>query len=925
MSLTTLDLFTDEEYRCYEEIVGCINKLNSLDKHGDPSERLNLVAQKKAAQDRLSDMIAKARGSPRLVSTRRVTDTRRLKRDEEGRVIPPEGVSWKTLRVSRKISEFASEESRALGLRDKEVTFDKIIVKWKSLDVLESIVLDGFQMDVIQPDGTVKRVDYQFMTASAGQLRTDKIQCISREAWQRIAPRMMGGLTMERINELGGINPNKFQAYLALGSGATEEFDFPPEKMIVIDDFEGPVEGTVDFISKDYEMSRRLMETVIKHTDGCGMMLPSVSRKNFMLRGPWIKGLLASFDYLRFCRVNGCEPKLADIWGREHDLVAEDIRIVLTKSQFKLYAYYDSWEEYCRLFRESGCHLCRTNYEEDYIPDTTISYQMLQTLTDMTDEEIDVFTKRTHERIEGLTKDSRSMLRALGADVESPNPYRRALAAYPEMLRESYTRETLKNIKARWILDAKSGRIRCRNKRLFAIPDLYAACQYWFLGQERPEGLLKDGEVAAYLMRDLDKVACLRSPHLYMEWTIRNVVHDPEIYEWFYTDGIYTSCHDLISKVLQFDVDGDQLNVVYEPVLIEAAERELEKHGIVPLLYDLGKAPAKPIDNNAMFDGLKRAHEYSGIGQVSNSLTKLWNRPDPDRFVAACLTYMNNLVIDAAKTGYLNSFENYPELNKRVTKATGGKNGRMPWFFQFSKNGRHDLHLPVSERKKVAKTNGSTMNRISAKFDDIGNISMYKADVPPFNWQMLLVKDDVPYDRDAVRVFCELDDGNRQNLASASATKLDANDVEDSQGYEFVRDLIVEALEPYGGLEVCYPSVVKYLFAAEDGGKATHKQMFWRVFGEIAEQALFENSLTYSVCDKCGMKIPGWSRNHVCPKDASGFFECATCGAWTKRTNSRQYRCPACQEAHVRQASKLRKRISYVPKKGRPECTSSDS
>ena len=870
-------------------------------------------------------MIEKNRGSPRLVSTRRVTDTRRLPRDEEGNVILPPGVSWRTMRVSRKISEFVSDESRALGLRDKEVTFDKIIIKWKSLDMLKSIVKDGFMMDVLQTDGTAKRVRYRFMTASAGQLRTDKIQCVSCEAWERVRLRMMCGLTVDRINELGGINPNKLQAYLALASGATEEFDFPPEKMIVIDDFEGPAEGLVDFISKDYEMERSVHETDIKHTDGCGMMLPSVSRKNFMLRGQWIKGLLASFDFLRFCRKNDCEPVLTDVWGKRHNLVDEDIRIVLTKSQFKLYAYYDSWEDYCEQFHKYGCRLSRTNYEEDYIPDTTISYQMLQTLTTMTDEEIETFTRPTHDRIEGITKDSRSMLRALGADEESPNPYKRALAIYPEMLRESYTRETLKNIKARWILDAKSGRIRCKNKRLFAVPDLYAACQYWFLGQERPEGLLKDGEVAVKMMRDLDRVACLRSPHLYMEWTVRNVVHDPEIYEWFYTDGIYTSCHDLVSKVLQFDVDGDQLNVIYEPVLIVAAEREIKEKDVVPLLYDLGKAPSEKIDDDAMYEGLKRAHEYSGIGQVSNNLTKLWNRKDPDRYVAGCLTYMNNLVIDAAKTGYLNSFENYPELNKRVLRAVGGKNGRMPWFFQFSKNGRHDLHLPVSERKKVAKPNDSTMNRISAKFDDIGNISMYKADVPPFNWQMLLTDDSIPYDREAVRVFCELDDGNRQNVASSAASMMDAGDVEDAQGYEFVRELITEELEKYGGLKTCYPSVVKYLFAAVDGGKATHKQMFWRVFGDMAEQALFENSLTYSVCDKCGMKIPVWSRNHVCPKDASGFFECASCGAWTKRTNSRQYRCPECQEAHVKAATKVRKRISYIPKKGRESCSSSES
>ena len=45
---------------------------------------------------------------------------------------------------------------------------------------------------------------------------------------------------------------------------------------------------------------------------------------------------------------------------------------------------------------------------------------------------------------------------------------------------------------------------------------------------------------------------------LYMEHAVRKIVKDPAIYDWFYTGGVYTSCHDLISRILQFDVDGDQ-------------------------------------------------------------------------------------------------------------------------------------------------------------------------------------------------------------------------------------------------------------------------------------------------------------------------------------------------------------------------------
>lgn len=234
-----------------------------------------------------------------------------------------------------------------------------------------------------------------------------------------------------------------------------------------------------------------------------------------------------------------------------HNLIEEDIRIIFSESQFKMAKYYSSWEQYKTFFKENDCHICQTNEEEDYIGDTTMNYQFIQSLTDFTDTEIKEFTRKTREKLRNITKDIPTMLRTLGADEESERSYNKALSLYPELLRDGYSRETLKDIKKRMLYDARSGAIKCKNKRLFAIPDLYAACQFWFMGQTEPEGLLKNGEVAARIFRQIDKLDILRSPHLYMEHAIRTVSHDPAIYDWFISNGIYTSCHDLISRILQ--------------------------------------------------------------------------------------------------------------------------------------------------------------------------------------------------------------------------------------------------------------------------------------------------------------------------------------------------------------------------------------
>lgn len=922
ISLSTVDLFTDEEFALYKQLLATINCIDEEtlalkeDSKRDPTVKLDLLSNKKDLQHSLAQCIAEHSGTPRVVRISGVIDPFKCQQDNNGNTIYPPGVSWFMLKPSRKIAEFSSDSSRAMGIPDGEVTFEKIIVKWKSLDVLEQIVADGFILPILHSDGTVERKLYRFSTASAGQLRTDKIQAMSESTWQAVEKRLLCGLSFESINACGGINANKLLAYIALASSATDPWpEMDIDRCIVVDDFEAPVSGIVDYINNDYSIERGERTTTISHTDGCGMMLPCVSRKNFMLRAPWIKGLLCSFDYLKFCKVNNVEPVLTDIYGQEHNLIDENIQVIFTKSQFKLWKYYQSWDHYKQCFKENGCTLNRTNFEEDYIPDTEISYQMLQTLTDFTDDEIASFTKRTHDKILGIARDANAMLNTLQADEESTNPYKRALSLYPELLREAYSRETLKSIKKRWTLDAKSGKIKCDNKRLFAIPDMYAACQYWFMNQKQPEGLLKNGEVACKPYRGKDKVACLRSPHLYMEWTVRNVVHEQSVYDWFYTDGIYTSCHDLISKVLQFDVDGDQLNVVADQLLISVAERNIEKYNVVPLLYELGKAGSKPVNKSEFFGGLKRAHEFSGIGQVSNALTKLWNKDNPDRQAAAMLCFYNNLVIDAAKTGFVNTYENYPEIKRRINKAIGGKNGRMPWFFQYSKNGRRFLHVPIKLRKKYTKPNQSTMNRICANFDDIGNINMNYANVPPFNWQMLLKNNNSVYNIAAVTLFCRMDDNNLANVI-----EIQQNDLDVSAGmfslYDIIgKDIEHELCERYGSLEAVYPSIVKYLFAGSNANKMAHKRMFWRVFGDLACQALEYNTQTYTVCDNCGMKIPSWAKNHVCPKDTVGFFECCDCGAWCERVNSRQCRCVSCQEEFHRVRNNIINKMKYQRRK----------
>ena len=112
----------------------------------------------------------------------------------------------------------------------------------------------------------------------------------------------MCGLTKETINKIGGMNVNKFMAYTSLINSATEQWEgFDIDKSIVVEDFETPYDGDVDYITYEEEeidgkiyppfsIIRRKMPVMIPHTDGFGIMLGGTTT---MVRLPFVKGLMS--------------------------------------------------------------------------------------------------------------------------------------------------------------------------------------------------------------------------------------------------------------------------------------------------------------------------------------------------------------------------------------------------------------------------------------------------------------------------------------------------------------------------------------------------------------------------------------------------------------------------------------------------------
>ncbi|EES90334.1 conserved hypothetical protein [Clostridium phage D-1873] len=758
------------------------------------------------------------------------------------------------LNIKNIISVFESTLTRVMQVPIDTLTEDLIIVQTYFFEIIEDLILDGFML---------KGEKYVCLTASAGQIRTKKTVFIKENQLKKHYNTLSCGLTTERINKCGGVNINKYLAYLALNNSATDEWkDFDITKTIVVDDFETNVQETVDLIDDEtYTIKRVVKDVPVPHMDGCGIMLPKLG-KNRMFRSPWIKGLLISSPFDKFIREKSKELGtycgiVKDIYGKEHDILKEKIEIIFTKSQFKMWKYYKSWKEYIDNFIKYDCQAGTCNEEECRFEKAKINYQMLQTLTDITDNELKEISKKTIKKINNISNDKKTMLKVLGVTTANKNKnyLQQALEIYPELLNDTYNKEILKNVKKSLVKEGRAGKLDIDAIYTFLAPDTYAFCEWLFLHEENPQGLLQNGEVWCSVYNDKPQLDCLRSPHLYREHAVRkNIAYNSEenedrikeIKRWFNTKAIYTSTHDVISKILMFDVDGDKSLVCAEQLIVEVAERNMQ--GIVPLYYNMRKAKPEVINSHSIFNGLKTAYTGGNIGEISNNISKIWNSDNVNLDVIKLLCMENNFTIDFAKTLY--KPQRPKKMKKLINKYTKLK---VPHFFIYAKD---------KDNNKVETTNHSVVNRLE-KIIPNPRISFKNAQLGKFDYTMLMHNKKVKVDKKIIDKYTELDLKKPFLMGKNKDGKVD-------NVVFLYQDIKNQLLEVYNDEIYITDVLVKYLYGDK---KAKFKTTLWECFGDIIVENLkinIKNKLKNTIqCEKCGKRIIV-SNNRVkyCPKCA---------------------------------------------------------
>ncbi|AEY66615.1 hypothetical protein [Clostridium sp. BNL1100] len=800
------------------------------------------------------------------------------------------------------ISVFEGSLSRILELGKNNLTDKVVVIKivdGHEQSIMKSIIDNGFIWN---------RERYITLTSSAGQIRKHKILFIKESIWNQYKGKIQCGLDIKDMNEseYNGCNINKMLSYLALQLSATDVWEsFDIDRCIVCDDLETVVKGTVDYISKDLEVTPNVKnkEILINQIDGCGMISSELSDKNFMVRLPWVKGLLGVWNIKRWCKSeNGGNYMVKDIFGSEFDVLKDNIQIIFSKSQFKMWKYYKAiaekynaengtaltgWDMYKKLFKKYGCEASKCNVEENiktrkdkyYYKKATYGYQMLQTITDITDTELQELTQPTVDLITKAHTKIDAMLQVLGYDEDSNLAM--CVEKYPSIMRDSWVKERLESKLTSIRKSTKVAKLRIDGTYTFVVPDLYAYCEFIFKGKKNPKGILGAKEVHCRMFPQKE-ILLNRSPSLYKEHWITNNRQRKEHRDWFTTNAVYVNIHDLASKVLMYDCDGDKLLVIGQNNLITIAKRNMQ--GINPLFYEMGVAGSQVINNENIYKSLTYAYKVGNVGKYSNKMTQIWNEyPEADVETkkvllkkAKILTALNNFAIDSAKS------LDFVKINKSMKTFLKSKK-EMPYFFKFAKD--------YDGGKCLGRGNG-TVDRIAKIIEGIPYTNFNFDNISRFNYRKLMKNSKIEIDSKVIEIYEKYVNLQQQAYKNNSyqIQELDEREVarlsKQSLLVDFAKEVTALGIEVYFAVDV----IIKYVFTkkSENG-----KSFLFDILGGY----VYDN-----LCENIKSNLTGKVRK------TDNLSQCSSCGEGFEKTSNRQKLCPRCAKEKIRESDRLRKK-----------------
>lgn len=498
----------------------------------------------------------------------------------------------------------------------------------------------------------INGVLYKRLICTTNGVKTSSVVYISDRLHDELKKRIENG----KNNDVKLV-PAKLGAYEALAASASLPVSWPKDKdakipggiIVVKDCF---TKFKTDLINID--TSDKTKEPVVTHvsdaemvnncSDGCSIMMPSLSRRwngelnkdynhtmsGCNLRCAWTKGMTFTFDFVKFAEeVVGAsddeEEKyfITDVWGDKRDV--REAELILTEGQLKLWACYDSWEDYYNKCLENKytIRVAKTApHENDDI--RQLNYQFIQSL-ELNDEDVEELIAPTVNEIQDIMGldpiKSVVYLCGKGLDDHTVNyadSCAKALMIDKSVINDPYIRKKIRKMINKRIRDAKIGVLDVRGNFQILSGDLYALCENMF-GME-PTGLLKAGEIYSKYWSDnnVNRVLCFRAPMSNAHSIVsQNISYNEKAAEWFkYIDTcVVVNAWDSMPAALNgFDFDGDLLFTTDNAPMIR---RQTNLPALNCIQHNTSK---KVVDEEDVVLANKQGFG-SKIGQITNRIT----------------------------------------------------------------------------------------------------------------------------------------------------------------------------------------------------------------------------------------------------------------------------------------------------------------
>ncbi|MDR2357883.1 MAG: hypothetical protein LBD92_07375 [Oscillospiraceae bacterium] len=480
---------------------------------------------------------------------------------------------------------------------------------------------------------TINGIKYVRLLGTSGGIKNSVIVFVSERVAPEIKRRVENGRDASKT-----IVPAKLEAYRALVCSGTTAVSLP--RMVVVKDCETSFRADVVEIRDGDSDGPRMellksRETTLNASDGFGLMAPSLAERwsrelglDYVMAGAntryaFEKGMVFTFDFIRFADEVAGTRVITDAWGDERDL--SDVELILTVSQVKLWEQYAGMEHYLACCDENGYEfgIAKTTPGETE-DEHALNYQFIQSY-DFDDAQLDALIAPTVDMLHDvLGLDWRKTVLFLCGQLndrkaENADGISKALMIEPELINDDYMRKRVLSLIKRRIETAKTGVVNVRGHYSVASGDPYSLCQSVF-GMP-VTGLLKAGEIYNWhwLCSGVKRVACFRAPMTcHNNIRLMNVsAPDGGWYEYMDACTILNSWDTAMIAMNGMDFDGDLIFTTDNETLISNTRQS-------PALMCVQNSAEKCVPSEDDIVRSNIAGFGDDIGKITNRITSMF-------------------------------------------------------------------------------------------------------------------------------------------------------------------------------------------------------------------------------------------------------------------------------------------------------------